>query len=290
MRTLWIAATLLVTAAWAPNQASAQENERVLVQGTLEDRTGAFVQNVTAPMSYADQLPRWDRTICPGMVGMTSTLARAVIDRIAETARRVGLTVGEPGCEADILMVFTNDVDGAVDAAAAHQRRALGVNGDLGGSRGRAAWRDFSETPRPVRWWHVSQLRTADGAPVTYQDGLQTTPLYSGGLTRSTTRLDFQFVFIIIEAREVSGTQLAPLADYLAMVALAQVNPATDFSGMPTILNLFSTSGAARPTELTAWDIAYLQGLYSSPADARSISVQQREIAQRMARDLASAQ
>ena len=78
--------------------------------------------------------------------------------------------------------------------------------------------------------------------------------------------------------------QLAALSDYVAFIALAQVNPHASTTDYPTIMNLFSGAQAntSGPTSLTLWDAAFLDALYKTERNAVNPAVQQREIARRM--------
>ena len=59
----------------------------------------------------------------------------------------------------------------------------------------------------------------------------------------------------------MKGVTLEQLADYIAFVALAQVDPEADLSRFESILNLFQPGGLDT-TGLSPWDRAYLDGLY----------------------------
>jgi len=73
------------------------------------------------------------------------------------------------------------------------------------------------------------------------------------------------------------------VADYIAFVSLAQVNPDAGNLPFPSILNLFSTQDASqRPAHMTDWDLDYLDGLYHATRAARNIGQQESEITQHM--------
>ena len=67
--------------------------------------------------------------------------------------------------------------------------------------------------------------------------------------------------YVIIDVDLLGGVTLEQLADYVAFVALAQVDPDADMARFDSILNLFTPGGAATPG-LSPWDQAYLDGLY----------------------------
>jgi hypothetical protein len=247
----------------------------------IERQAEGFASAVTAPTPH-EQMPRWNRSVCPGVIGMRPELAQAFIDRVAQTALHVGLDVGEPGCDANVFIFFTRNA-GAVATQIAETRSASG-RGESGNSLGRAALQDFTETARPVRWWHVAATSTNDGFLV---EAGESSRVRTAGRMRSNTRQDIERAFIVIDAERVSGVQIAALADYVAMASLSQLSPDAEVTGAQTILGLFSGEGATRPASLTTWDLAYLEGLYAADGDAASQRQQQREIVREMREQVA---
>jgi hypothetical protein len=90
------------------------------------------------------------------------------------------------------------------------------------------------------------------------------------------------YVIIVIDANQTSHTTVGALADYVAMVTLAQINPQAETIAAPTILNLFNDAVSAKPTALTSWDLAYLRGLYASSDTPRNTRQQEGQIVRRM--------
>ena len=152
-----------------------------------------------------------------------------------------------------------------------------------------ASLEDFLHTPRAVRWWHVAERLTADGMALSgdaAQGGMMNAPAArsSGSRLQGDTREDLNRVIIIIDARRVGSVQLAALADYVSMVALAQINQNAQVGGYPTIMSLFAprSSSEPAPTAMTEWDTGFLDGLYHATRNAHSVQQQQSEITQRM--------
>ena len=97
------------------------------------------------------------------------------------------------------------------------------------------------------------------------------------------TRHDFNTVLVIVDTNRLNGAPIVAVADYIAFVSLAQVNPDAGNLPFPSILNLFSTQDASqRPAHMTDWDVDYLDGLYHATRAARNIGQQQSEITRRM--------
>lgn len=278
--------------AQAPQPAATPlEREVVVTAGSQEDAVRAFVGDVAQEVRGENQLARWDRRICPGFSGLKPAMARAMIDRIARRAFEVGLDVGAPGCKANIFIAVTMDAQALTKDLVDNNREVLGYHSGRGRrTMGRDALMAFVASDAPVRWWHVSDTVTAKGQSTseTVSGDAPTVSVDEVSRISRSTRLDFAGVVVVVDARRIDGLPLSGLADYVAMVSLAQLDPRTDTSRFPTILNLFAGGGdpaVAPPTTLTAWDLAYLRGLYEAPRDARA-ERQQVSIAQTMTRSL----
>lgn len=243
------------------------------------DAVKGFIGEVSAA-TPSGRYARWDRKVCPGVIGLKPEYAQKLNDRIAATAVAVGLQVGEPGCKANIIVVATDDSQ-ALAAKVVKDNPTGFAKWDDDATRGRKALKDFVETPRPVRWWHVSRTRLADGSTYSEGDSVRVRQL---GRLRATTRETFDHVVVIMDVRQIGVIRFEALADYVAMVALAQIEPDADPEGVTTILNLFADRAAGREPAagLTEWDLAYLRGLYRAPAEAMRGERQARDIAREM--------
>ena len=301
---------LAVATAVAP--AAAQQPPRgdgeIVVLGVRPTRDAVrdFVGQIAAAPRAQNQLSRWDRRICPGVAGLRRRYAQFLIDRMAQRALQVGLDTGEPGCRANILIVVSPDPDAVARDLYQNHRNALGYfDQPRRSTRGRTALREtFLNSDAPVRWWHVNHAMSASGEEV-WDSGTGAgchgrrpdefalmrcwdVNWMGGGASRlrSATRQDFGAAFIIVDARRLEAIDFdwGALADYVAMVALAQLDPEAETARYPTILNLFAERSTVRA--LTDWDVAYLSGLYRAEPDAATVAYHEGEIARRMNGDL----
>jgi hypothetical protein len=155
---------------------------------------------------------------------------------------------------------------------------------------GREALDEFVESERPVRWWHVSlPIASHNGATAIE---LPQTPCFTpprcypwvpvAGPSRlhSGIRDDLLYVIIIVDAGALAGTTWQQIADYLAVISLAQIDPRTDPQEFDSILNLFSNPAAY--SGLTDWDRNYLHALYTFDQE-RVTRVQGNEIVGKIA-------
>lgn len=297
----WLSSALLgfgiVVCAASPGLAQEpQTEEEIVVTGErLREIVRSFVGEVAAAPGAEDQLARWDRRICPGVIGMRDARqAQFIVDRLAQRAFQLGLDVREPGCRADVVIFVTPDSDRLARELGAEYRALVGYHSASNAvTAGHEALTQFMETPRPVRWWHVSQTVTRDGEVLGESTARPTAGGFAGvevvrqpdaGRLRRSTRQDFSRVIIVVDATRAAGLQFGALADYVAMVALAQLSADADTSEVPSILNLFADrdAGRAPPAELTDWDVAYLRGLYAAPRAARNSQAQEGAIVRSM--------
>jgi hypothetical protein len=64
------------------------------------------------------------------------------------------------------------------------------------------------------------------------------------------------------------GNTVGQLADYIAVVGLAEINLGRDLGDAPTILHLFRASGQSSDGGLSVWDQAFLKSLYDTPQES----------------------
>jgi hypothetical protein len=281
------ALTLQIQAATA--QPATNNNDEIVVTGErLRTILRDFVGEVSAPVSGGEnQLARWDHRICTGIFGMTRReQAQFIADRIAQRAFAIGLEPGRSGCKANIVIFVTPDANALANSLVGEYRNLLALQRDVNhNTPNAAALENFSTSSRPVRWWHIANTYSADGmrvsdpiAPMATANGALVR-VFDPSRLRRATRQDFDRVIIVVDARQAAGHTLSVLADYLAMVSLAQLSPTIETAAYPSVLNLFSDGSV---TGMTNWDIAYLDGLYHASRDANSANQQEGQIANRM--------
>lgn len=280
--------------------------EDVVVEGRrLDDLTHDFVSEVAIP-ARGRGLARWRRGVCVGVANLQTETAQYIVDRVSTVAEDLGLKPGAPGCDPRILVVATTDANTFTRAFVANRPRLFRVGGG-GMDLGLNALRKFESTDRPVRWWNVS-------APIDTETGdiAVRTPGYvsgSGGGSGSVmefaphisvfaaSRLSTQIVddtmrsFVIVDVDRLNGVSLTQLADYIAFISLAQIDPNADTSRYVSVLNVFDDPGQTEG--LTNWDRAYLLGLYDAQRTRLNQASQRTEIVSSILRvhaDIAAAE
>ncbi|MFC5345785.1 hypothetical protein ACETK8_01950 [Brevundimonas staleyi] len=267
---------LLVAAALAmsPPQESMQESqdagtrlEDIQVTGRpLEALIRDFVDDVAAP-NTGRNLARWDQGVCVGAANLQAETAQYLVDRISTVAEDLDLRPGRPGCTPNILVIVSSEPRALTAALISRSPRSFRPGGS-GMDRGGARLRDFRDGDRPVRWWAVSvptDSYTRQRAIRLPGDCASCAPTILAPLpSRLSTRIvdNLDRVIVVVDLTKLEGVSVQQLADYIAMVSLAQIDPEADTGAYASILNLFEQPEAAE--SLTDWDLAYLEGLYSA--------------------------
>lgn len=279
----------------------ATEVEEVVVVGErLQTTAQTFVRALAAPPP-GRKAARWDEPLCVGVIGMRSDLAQLMVDRITAVALELGVRTGRPGCRPNVFIVATADGDATARELVRSSPRDYRP-GTAGAERGEAALEAFQSSGQPIRWWHVSLAVNADtGQPIQRLPGQQpfvaprerTRPadfgayatIVSPSLIRDETRDVLARVVIVLESSALDRASFGQISDYIAMVALAQIDPEAA-PEVPSILNLFRDAPAAEPG-LSAWDRAYLSALYRTDQMASNPDTNLSTIGRVIARDLA---
>ena len=251
----------------------------------LREQVETFVDDVTAPATGWGPA-RWDERsgICVGVVNLRPDAAQAMADRVSEVALDLGLTVGEPGCSPNILVIATDDAPALATALVQQSPNAFRPRYS-GAARRPSALRAFQSSDSPVRWWHVSMpiIRETGQSAVRLPGGdAPWIPSWGSRLTSPITSKLLR-AYVIIDIDQAEGLSFSQLADYVAMVAFAQIDPDADVSGFPTILNVFDNPTIA--FGMTDWDEAYLGSLYGAEMNQRNPNAQSGAVAALMFRD-----
>ncbi|NJC42122.1 hypothetical protein GGQ87_002417 [Brevundimonas alba] len=271
-----------------PGEEPADLGEIEVTGRPLDTMIRSFVNEVAEPNNRRG-LARWDDRICIGVANLRAEPAQYIIDRVSTVAEDLGVIPGEPGCTPNVIIVASADPDALARQLVEERRQAFRMGGS-GMDRGGDALGEFVSSDAPVRWWQVSMPTDAEtGGRATRIPGecrnscdnpLDMAPIVQvfAASRLQTQIVDYIFRTVVIldidQVGRVSGQQLA---DYVAMVTLAQIDPDADTSRYASILNVFDTPDAA--DGLTAWDQAYLNGLYDAERTRKNLRAGRTEIA-----------
>jgi TPR repeat protein len=252
--------------------------QTVTVQGArsvreLERQVHHFVSSEVFRLS-GESLMRWNTPICPLVTGLPVTFGEFLQARIAQIALAARAPVAGKQCVANFHVFATSSPDQFLKKLWAANPQMYDARDGLGGVEG------FLHSRRPVRVWYntESQCRAAHaatasmavkGAAAAQAPASPIDTASSSFCSGDVTRLSYaavnsiSTVYIVVDMNRMKDITTIQLADYVAMIGLADVRLDADAGPVPTILRLFQDPKHP-PQGLSRWDQALLYSLYNT--------------------------
>jgi len=225
---------------------------------TQADAITTFVTNITR--WDGEMIARWRIPVCPSVAGASAEQADFIRSRILEVAAAVHAPAsGDKQCAGNLLIFLTEHPDQLWTAWRDRYPKMFA-------RESRQSIKRIVDVTRPVVTWQNAALN-ATGMPSSAR-GADHAPEYrlSDSRFRSSVSEDFLSVIVVVNTSATGSATFGQLADYIAMVSLARVDPRidadNDLAGAPTILKVFAKDFANAPRRVTNWDEAFLKGLY----------------------------
>lgn len=297
----------------AAQDAAPPRTESVTVTG-IKDAEAAiakFVETMTVPTRAANKVARWKDGICPIAVGVRQEIGVFLIRRMMEVAGQVGAPVNDKvPCPPNIEIIFTATPQALLDNIRIMHPVLLGPYDNSAQAEHLATVHAPVQALYGTATMDLRGNRVADGGrkggvamtmampqagfggPATGAPDMIVMNMPDAVATNVTgSRLGdgvssgITNVVIVADTGKLIDRGVIVLADYMAMLALAQVKPPEACQELPTILNLMVPDCAAVPGALTASDMAFLRALYKITPTA-TFHGQQREIQYQMKESL----
>jgi hypothetical protein len=219
----------------------------------------AFVSNVTR--WDGENVARWRMPVCPAVLGATPEQGEFIRARLLEAAAAAGAPFSDDKkCEANLLVILTDQPE---QMWATWRER----HPKMFSSESPENIKRIVEAKRPVVTWQNATLNNSDGTPPNRIANHREWRLVDSHI-RSSVSEDVFSAVVVVNTSATGTATFGQLADYVAMVSLARIDPRldpdTDLAGTSTILRLFGQSSEGVPAKLTNWDQAFLKGLYRS--------------------------
>ena len=223
----------------------------------IDKQVSEFVYSIAGP-GRVESLARWNVPVCVATAGLTAAEADFVKKRIAQIATDADVPVGGPACGPNFAVIVTPEPEELLKAWWSEEHRLFNLDRGAGGVN------RFIQSDQPVRVWH-----NACSAPANIPAHAFSTSDHCGvGVTGS--RLTWGAVraiytaIVVVDLDQIEGLTFGQVADYVAMVGLAQLRPNPELGDISTILGLFATNGSDRSKGLTAWDQSFLKAVYAT--------------------------
>jgi hypothetical protein len=290
----------------AAAQAPSSKPESVTVTATKSREVlDQFAKSLSTPTKLAGKIARWESPICPAAVGQKPAFTGFVTARVRAIAAAVGAPVSDmASCTPNIQIVFTTQPQALLDNIRKDDPDHLGYAET-------SALRDkLATVTRPIQAWYTTETIDLDGVKK-----MDTARRTGGGVTMSNfsafgmpetkanrapidlpyatfarvtgnhindgARSGFNHVIIVVDTGKLAGQDFVPLADYIAMLALTQLNSLDTCQQLPSVVNMMAGACEQKTGGITAVDLAYLRGLYRMGSD-KSLLYQQNDITDQM--------
>jgi hypothetical protein len=295
--------------------ASAQTaSESVTVTATKSREVlGKFAKAFATPTKLTGKIARWERRVCPVVVGQTPNFTTFITQRIKYIALAAGAPANtEASCTPNIQIVFTTTPQALLDNVRKNDPDYLGY------ATSSAQQDALATVTRPIQAWYATETvdligmrridsgrslgggitmsnfnafaladsTTANSDPISMPDA--TYARSSGSRINDGIHSGFNHILIVIDSTKLAGQKIVPLADYISMLALTQLDSLDACQQLPSIVNILAADCEHAADGMTQFDLAYLQGLYKMSA-GRSLMLQRNDIADAMMDTLAKA-
>jgi hypothetical protein len=293
LQILFLSTVLMVPDLSASAQSpSASPQESKTVTATRE-MLGEFAKAFTTPTKLTGKIARWATPICPVAKGQKPAFTRFITQRVQAIAAAAGAPVNtDPSCTPNIEIIFTTASQDLLDHIRKDEPDFLGY------ATTNEQREKLATVTRPVQAWYATETIDLRGAHKIdsgrrFNTGMTISNFGAGGASLDIpdatyahvsgnhisdgTHSGFNHVIIAIDSNKLAGQQLIPLSDYIAMLALTQLNSLDTCQQLPSVVSLMATGCDQKIDGMTATDLAFLQGLYKMDAD-KSLTSQQDEI------------
>jgi hypothetical protein len=272
----------------APAQ-TAEPSENVTVTANkLREIFHKFTDTFATPTKLGGGIARWKRRICPLVLGQNPHFTAFITQRVKYIALAAGARINtEPSCTPNIEIIFTTTPQALMDTVRKDHPLYLGY------ADTNAQLEKLAIVTRPVQAWYTTETGDANGRRevdsvlmTNFDGGLMFAPhVYasSGGRTNGGIVSGFFHILIVVDSTKMAGQKIVPLSDYIAMLALTQINSLDACQRQqPSIVNMLAADCDHAQDSLSEFDLAYLQGLYRMGA-GRGLMFQRNDIADTMA-------
>lgn len=257
--TLSIGAALLACCAIPSSLLAAEQANQTVTQtrkASLETLTREISQQ------HGGQLARFEDAVCIAVSGFEDPYNVIFAQRMAQDATQAGLHVAQAGCHPNIVVLMTDRPQQELASLAKHDGFIASI-----GARDEDVKR-LAASAGPTWTMTFTDLRSTSGnhphIGTDVDDQAGRLHIYESSIINPPERQDIAAVLMVIDTPATLGKNLDQIADYAAFRSLADLRKATPRTSEPTILTLFD--GSSAPSGLTAYDRAYLKGLYSGPS------------------------
>ena len=274
-----------------------------------------FTNTFAAPTPITGKMARWERSLCPRVVGQNAHYTQFITQRVQYLGLAAGAPVNtEASCAPNIEIVFTTTPQDLLDTVSKDDQHYPGYFSSV------AEKKALATVTRPIQAWYATEstdlkgkrrldtgrsivggttvenfnsLSTNNGDTVSSSTGTSLTdmaPFFAstGNHLNDGIHTGVNHILIVIDSTKLAGQKIVPLSDSIAMLALTQLGSPDACQQLPSIVNRMAPDCGHAVDGLTKYDLAYLQALYHMTT-GRNMVLQRGEIGDLMTDRLATA-
>jgi hypothetical protein len=253
------------------------DEPEVVVGGSLVDREMSQGYVESLGMGPADQqIARWEMPICVSVLVDSEPIAAQMEVRFRAIAEQVGVKVLRGKCTPNVMIILSENASSTV--AQLTRRSLISMSGVPRDKR-----HLMTDEEAPIRWWY-NFLVTSRDAHLRFEN-------FSSSNIQTNTFRQLTRAIVVIDVPLVTGRAVDSLADYVALVTLAEMWPDKEPRTVGSILDLFNEepspdlgSGGESAPRLSAFDRRFLCELYRLPL-ARAGQYQRQHLVNMLSAD-----
>jgi len=264
----------------------------------LREMVEKFAKTFITPTKLTGKIARWDNGICPVAVGQSPQSTAFVTARVKAIAAAAGAPVSDSAsCTPNIEIVFTSAPQDLLDNIRKNDPDYLGY------AESSSQRKKLATIAHPIQAWYETETvdlrgtrrvdsgrRLGTGSVMSNFTRMNRDPIdlpdatyarTTGNHINDGTHSAFHHVIIAVDTKKLAGQNFIALADYIALLALAQLDSLDACQKLPSVVNMTAPDCDHRVDGMTQYDLAYLQALYGMSAD-KSLIFQQGDLTGRM--------
>lgn len=234
----------------------------------LRRRVNKFV-NAVLVRHWNETMLRWDVPICPLVAGLPRGYGEFVFRRISQVANDARIRLAGRRCQPNLYIVVSTDPDQLLHKWWDRDKAMYDTQEGIA-----PVW-GFVDSKQPIRVWYNREVHCKGGARVSSGTAAgvslgiagNSPPIFMG-IDCFDTLLEYGNIrgimsaIVVVDWRQVKDVTFRQMADYVALVSLADVRLDPGRAPPESIVSLFAHS--KQPLGLTAWDRALLYSLYNT--------------------------
>jgi hypothetical protein len=285
-----LAALATASAAMGAEQGGATA-ETVVVTATRDDPAtldadaARFVEARTA-LTPIKQVARWQAPLCVSVQGLPPAYDAFIAARIRAVAAKVGAPV-DKSCKPNVEVMFTPDPQKMASDVADRSPWLFGAQYATDAKR-------HAIVSHPIQPFYVTatldpQARQRTDAIDNPTGVMGDNRKVEGSRLGEKKRSVFENVLIVADSAKMGGADVGTVADYMAVLALSQVQVLESCAPLVSVADALASSCARQPApvSITDADVAFLSALYTGDPEQLG-SLARSDIARRTVQTLAA--